>query len=218
MDLNAGWSFFNKQKENPVQDAGEQEKPSPKGKLDLQAVGLPRLVIIALAGVFLLVLSLPSNKGGETDKGETESNSNLIDEVSGEVAEDAMEQYRKRKEQQLEKLLAKADGVGNVQVMITLASSEEKITLQNDSATQESSVGDASEKSVEKQSASTESVLIHRDGEESPYLVRIISPEVEGVVVVAQGSDGGNVDTEIIAAVQALFSVEPHKIRVMKMK
>lgn len=218
MDLNAGRSFFSKHKPDAVKDDDKQERLSPKGKLDLQAVGLPRLVLIALAGIALLYFSLPTQSGGEKKTAKTESDGALTDEISGEVAGDAMEQYRKRKEKQLEKLLREADGVGNVQVMITLASSEEKVTLQNDSATQESSVGDGAGKSVEKQSASTESVLIRRDGDESPYLVRIISPEVEGVVVVAQGSDGGTVDTEIIAAVQALFSVEAHKIKVMKMK
>lgn len=42
--------------------------------------------------------------------------------------------------------------------------------------------------------------------------------EVEGVVVVASGSDGGRIDREIVQAVQALFHVESHKIKVMKMQ
>ena len=44
------------------------------------------------------------------------------------------------------------------------------------------------------------------------------SEQIEGVVVVASGADSGQTDTEIIAAVQALFPVQAHKIRVMKMK
>lgn len=49
-----------------------------------------------------------------------------------------MEQYNKKIEKELCELLRKVDGVGDVQVMITLASSEERVTLQNDSATTES--------------------------------------------------------------------------------
>lgn len=219
MDLKAGWTLFDRNRAAKG-EAGDSPDRSvkKKGKLDLQAVGLPRLLIIVFAGIFLLILSLPTPAGRQAKTDKSGEDSALTDEVSGEVAESAMENYTKKKEKQLEELLAKADGVGRVQVMITLASSEERITLQNDTATQETSLGNGSEQSREKQSASTESVLVHRDGEDSPYLVRIISPEVEGIVVVAQGADGAVIDAEIIAAVQALFSVEAHKIRVMKMK
>ncbi len=44
------------------------------------------------------------------------------------------------------------------------------------------------------------------------------SAKVEGVLVVAQGAGAAETDTEIIQAVQALFPLEPHKIRVMKME
>ena len=46
----------------------------------------------------------------------------------------------------------------------------------------------------------------------------INSPKIEGVVVVAQGAGTGRKDTEIIEAVQALFEVESHKIKVMRME
>lgn len=42
--------------------------------------------------------------------------------------------------------------------------------------------------------------------------------KVEGVLVVAEGAGDAQTDAEIIRAVQALFSLESHKIRVMKME
>ena len=105
-----------------------------------------------------------------------------------------------------------------MQVRITLASSEERVTLQNDSATTESTGEDGTGSKRQKESATTESVLVRKDGQDTPYLVQILTPEIEGVVVVASGADSGQTDTEIIAAVQALFPVQAHKIRVMKMK
>ena len=121
-------------------------------------------------------------------------------------------------EQRLETILQRMRGVGDVQVMITLASSEERVTLQNDSATTESTGEDGTGSKRQKESATTESVLVRKDGQDTPYLVQILTPEIEGVVVVASGADSGQTDTEIIAAVQALFPVQAHKIRVMKMK
>lgn len=43
-------------------------------------------------------------------------------------------------------------------------------------------------------------------------------PQVEGVLVIAEGGDKSSVKEEIIGAAQALFGIEPHKIKIMKME
>ena len=43
-----------------------------------------------------------------------------------------------------------------------------------------------------------------------------ITPQVEGVVVLAQGGDDPVVVQNITEAVQALFGIDTHKIRIMK--
>lgn len=186
-----------------------------KEPLRLQDIGLPKILVIVAVGIVLLVLSLPGTGGSQKKIGKQENSSDVTSE---EIALDAMEQYNKKIEKELCELLRKVDGVGDVQVMITLASSEERVTLQNDSATTESTGEDGTGSKRQKESATTESVLVRKDGQDTPYLVQILTPEIEGVVVVASGADSGQTDTEIIAAVQALFPVQAHKIRVMKMK
>ena len=121
----------------------------------------------------------------------------------------------------MEKILSQVQGVGKVDVMLTLAASEEKKTLQNETSSEENSQETDSSGGSRKQdtaNAQTESVLVD-DGEgQEPYVVQIQSPRIEGVVVVAQGAGTGTINTEIIEAVQALFPIEPHKIKVMKME
>ena len=190
-----------------------------KEPLKLQDIGFPRMLVIAAVGIVLLVLSLPaggSSREKEQAKAGAENTSSA--DSSEQIALDAMEQYNKKIEKELCELLRKVDGVGDVQVMITLASSEERVTLQNDSATTESTGEEGTGAKRQRESATTESVLVRKDGQDTPYLVQILTPEIEGVVVVASGADSGQTDTEIIAAVQALFPVQAHKIRVMKMK
>jgi len=187
-----------------------------KEPLRLQDIGLPKILVIVAVGIVLLVLSLPGTGGSQKKIGKQENSSDVTsEEASEQIALDAMEQYNKKIEKELCELLRKVDGV---QVMITLASSEERVTLQNDSATTESTGEDGTGSKRQKESATTESVLVRKDGQDTPYLVQILTPEIEGVVVVASGADSGQTDTEIIAAVQALFPVQAHKIRVMKMK
>lgn len=194
-----------------------------KEPLRLQDIGLPKILVIVAVGIVLLVLSLPGTGGSQKKIGKQENSTDVTleeasEQASEQIALDAMEQYNKKIEKELCELLRKVDGVGDVQVMITLASSEERVTLQNDSATTESTGEDGTGSKRQKESATTESVLVRKDGQDTPYLVQILTPEIEGVVVVASGADSGQTDTEIIAAVQALFPVQAHKIRVMKMK
>ena len=60
-------------------------------------------------------------------------------------------------------------------------------------------------------------VLSGTNGRSEPYVLGERMPQVEGVVVACEGGDRASVQAEISAAVQALFDLEPHKIKVCKM-
>ncbi len=178
-------------------------------------IGLPRLVLLILAGVVLLYFSVP---GGSEESGEKKTDHRITSE---ELALQAMEVYEKNKEEKLETILADVDGIGKVRVMLTLAASEERVPMQNGQV-KEDEINEADQaggkRKTETYESQTENVLIQREGEEEPYVVQIHAPAVEGIVVVAKGADSGEKKKEIIDAIQALFPVEAHKIKVMKMK
>ena len=52
---------------------------------------------------------------------------------------------------------------------------------------------------------------------EKPYVSETMEPEVSGVLVVSEGGDDPVTVREVTEAVQALFGIEAHKIKVMKM-
>ena len=60
---------------------------------------------------------------------------------------------------------------------------------------------------------------MYADTEEGsiPYVVQEIYPQVEGVLVVAEGGDNSSVILAITDAIQALFGVDVHKIKIVKM-
>ncbi len=153
---------------------GEPEKKNRAlPPIRLQDIGLPRLLLLVVAGVALLVLSIPSG-----NRGSSVGNSGKGSAGDAEESITAMEIYTDKKEKQLEEILQKVAGIGQVEVMITLDSVEEESRL-------------LEKKQVQR---------------------------VEGVLVVAEGAGNAQTDAEIIRAVQALFSLESHKIRVMKME
>ena len=192
----------------------------------IQNIGLPKLIIIILAGIVLLLTSLPSSvfmgKSSNSEKSIIDDSSEKVSgNDSAEMAFNAMNDYVCREEKKLENMLEKVDGIGKVDVMITLSSSEERMTLKDSDIKEEKTDETDSQGGVRKRdnySSKSENILMNNDGDESPYVVRINSPKIEGVVVVAQGAGSGIKDTEIIEAVQALFEVESHKIKVMKME
>lgn len=56
------------------------------------------------------------------------------------------------------------------------------------------------------------------EGEKIPYVIRENSAVVKGVGVVAEGGDEILVQKNICEVIQALFGIEEHKIKVVKMK
>ena len=98
-----------------------------------------KLIILFLAGVFLLLLSLPtgnlSEKKDSTQKGTDKKQSQSTVQ---ETAVSAMEEYAGKQERELEKVLSKVKGIGDVDVMVTIASSEEKRTLKQEDSSNSS--------------------------------------------------------------------------------
>ena len=171
---------------------------------------------MVFAGVVLLVFSFPGENG--TSERPEEQKARQSD---GELVLEAMERYADQKEREVEELLEKVEGVGRVKVMLTLSSSEQRVPMQNGQSKEEEikekdregATRDTSEYESQK-----ENVLIQKEGEAGPYVVQIYAPLVEGVAVVAEGADSGEKKKEIIETIQALFRIEAHKIKVMKME
>ena len=65
-----------------------------------------------------------------------------------------------------------------------------------------------------------EETIFEKDakGNQTPWIAQEKYPKVSGVLVIAQGGDSPVVVQNIQEAVQALFQLEAHKIKVMKMK
>ncbi len=203
-----------------IEGLKRQDNAGKKKTVNWKEIGLSKLVIIFMAGVFLLILSLPSGSMSvKKDSAKNGTKKETTVQTVQDTAAQAMKQYAGEQEKELERLLSKVEGIGEVDVMLTIASSEEKRTLQQEdhtSSTSRESDSTGGTRNQTQGSSKTEPVLVGEDGKE-PFVVQVQSPQVEGVLVVAQGAGSGVIDSEIIAAVEALFPIEPHKIKVMKM-
>ena len=103
--------------------------------------------------------------------------------------------------------------------MIVLKSSKEKI-LRVDKNTSDSSTDEKDSSGGTRKITSTEqqeSTILTGSGENtSPIVEKEISPEIEGIIISAQGGGSPTVKAEISSAMEALFNLPPHKIKVLK--
>lgn len=130
--------------------------------------------------------------------------------------------YEQRQERRLEEVLRLVEGVGDVEVMITLEAGSELVVEKDQPVTsqrvEETDSGGGS-RMTEEESWSESTVYTEgEDGGRSPYVVKELEPKVQGVVVIAEGGGNPAVQQNILEAVQALFPVEAHKIKIMKME
>ncbi len=161
----------------------------------IKEIGLTKCIVVFVAGILLLVVSC-GDLSGDRDQ-ETPQ---VSQDVNGQTESD----YRVQMERQVVSLLRKVEGVGEVEVMITLAASKEKVTLKDNESSGENN--------------QEETVLIEDSKDNSsPYVLQEKEPVPEGILVVCQGGGNPAVNREIISAIQVLFHVEAHKIKVMKM-
>lgn len=162
-------------------------------------------LLIGIVGLLLLVIALPD----ASRRQETEV---LQEETSASVQEQTdTQQMTAELEKRLEQTLSLIDGAGAVRVMLTLQDTGEKI-VEKDLSRRSSNSG-TDESTDESQS----SVYVREGSTEQPYVSRERLPQVEGVLVVAQGGGNSLVKQNILQAVMSLFPLEAHKITIVKM-
>ncbi len=195
------------------------------------------LLILVLLGVLLFIVALPVKKEAPaaTDTGmeiteqynagiltsagqQNVAQQDTVDVGTQAVTAGSTEEYAAYLEEKLKKMLESIRGVGEVEVMITLESSEERIvekdmTAERSQTEEQDSAGGTRTVS----SSNTGYQTVYQEGSQgSPFVVKTLTPKVEGVLVVAEGAGKGNMTGEITQVVQALFGVEAHKVKVLE--
>ena len=192
---------------------GKATEKQNKGKK--KELGLKDWGMLLGAGVLLLTVSVPDFLGGST-KEENGTEPFLLQ--TEQIRPETTEEYVQQLEMRLEQILSQVEGAGNVEVMITVRASKEKIVLKDENSVQEVTTeqdGAGGTRTITQMEMQEESIMRQTDGEEAPYVTKELEPQVEGVVVLTEGR---NADLDLVEAVQALFDLPAHKIKVLKMK
>lgn len=126
--------------------------------------------------------------------------------------------YEQQLEVRLVAILRKLEGAGRVEVMLTTNATKEKVLAEEvthhlaDTKEQDQAGGTRTNEKEDKQNK-----IILGQGN-MPIVVKETRPQVEGVLVLAEGGDDTNIKNAIIQAVSSLLNVPVHKISVFKME
>lgn len=170
-----------------------------------------KLLIFLLAGVLLIIINIPVKSSATKEEAKSQTQETRTDATS----------YIANLEKELAQALAECDGVGKTRVVITAAnagrlipyvqsSSSENITDETDSA-------GGSRKSSQK--TLDESVIYTDNGSvKTPFVTEETVPEIQGVLILAEGGDDAYTVSEITKAASALLGISVNKIKVLKME
>lgn len=169
--------------------------------------GMKEWAIILVAGAFLLLLSVP-------DLFHKEKEETIETKATALQTEIPDEDYVERMEKKLEKMILGIGEITEANVVITVKSTTEKVVLQNtvsDTENLQESDGNGGTRSSLKQTEEKTAVLAG----EKPYLTKELTPEICGVAAVVSGAESGDI-LAISEAVQALFGVPAHKVKIIQ--
>lgn len=150
------------------------------------------IIVTGIVGVLLLVFSefIP------------DAEENV--EITEKDNEISFTSYEKDIEERLKKLLESIDGAGNVQVMVTIESGDEKVY--------------ATESKKSENNEEKNYVIVDFEGSDNGLLLKIAQPEIRGVAIVCQGADSPTVRNAVIGAVTSVLGISSNRVNVSKMK
>lgn len=184
-----------------------------KLNIDWKSIGPDKWLLLALAGVLLIMCSIPSSRSQGKKKEEAK--------ISTETASISSKDYTEYMEKRLEELLGNVAGIGRVKVMITLKAGGQKVVLKEEPYTRSTTKEEDAEGGVRNidEISEEQRVIYMTDpaGNNVPYVIQEKEPEIEGIAIAAEGGGDKVKAAEITGVAESLFSVSPHKISVIEM-
>ena len=184
------------------------------------------LIIVGLVGIaFMLFNSFVNIKKidtGSVGREPPASSVHATTEASGQVdGDDPFTSIESEMGSKTRDMLEKIVGVGSVDVMVTVDSTDETVYQRNMKDSQQST--DESDASGGKRHTSEftrdgEIVIYDTSGDKQPIITKKIKPSVRGVLVVAKGAENKVVKQMIIDAVEKGLNVPAYRIAVAPRK
>ena len=124
-------------------------------------------------------------------------------------------EYADEIQKRLKSVLSEIKGAGNVEVMISFDTMNEKVLATNNKSEK---MSDAKDGENTSSTDSEENIMLYGSGSnEQPFVIKEKLPSPSGVLVLAAGAENEKVKMEIYESVKALYGLPAHRIKVARL-
>ncbi|OCT12425.1 stage III sporulation protein AG [Paenibacillus pectinilyticus] len=182
------------------------------------------IIMVGLLGVALMIINAFINVKDLDPIGTGRASPPAANETfagSSSKENSSFHDYEQAYGDQLKSILQKIVGVGEVEVLVTIESTEEMTVDKNYNDTQnmttERDNGGAT-RNISQVTRSGEVVIYQVSGDQKPLVLKYIKPKIRGVIVVAKGAENLTVKKMIMEAVERGMDVQASKISILPRK
>jgi len=184
---------------------------------------LRNLIVVCIVLGFILIamnVLLPSSKTLSNNK---LSSSNTAENVNNTLITNKTDEksYEEMQKTDLQNILKKMNGVGDVEVMMSFENGEQKVPAY-DKNTQKSTTEETDNqggKRVNNQNTDGSTIVMTTsDGNNEPFILTTYKPKINGVIILAEGASNSKIKYEIEQAVSKLYNLSLDKVNVYSMK
>ena len=206
-----------------LEDNGDslENKEENNEKTNSQKRKIENLVFLIVVLIITIVaINLIWNDGKSDKQDVIDDGKRLANQDNTVSTNNIQSETTSNLEKNLENILSKIQGVGEVHVFVNYSESSEVVAMYNEnsqtSTTEETDTSGGVRK-IQETDSQKEIIYEENDGEKVPITQKVIEPKIEGAIITAKGASDANVKTNIIQAVEAVTGLATHKIQVFEL-
>ena len=200
-------------------------KNTEKGEQDNKKKIENLVFFIVLMIITIVIINIIWNGNKSTNKSENTSSSKQLADINNNSKLNSIKLEENETtinlEAQLENILSKIQGVGEVKAFINYSESSQIVAMYNEtiktSNTEENDTSGGTRKIEETDSQKDIIYEESDDGVKKPITQKVIEPKLEGAIITAKGASNPEIKANIIQAVEAVTGLSTHKIQVFEM-
>lgn len=206
-----------------LEDNGDslENKEENNEKTNTQKRKIENLVfLIVILIITIVAINLIWNDGKSDKQDVIDDGKRLANQDNTISTNNIQSETTSNLETNLENILSRIQGVGEVHVFVNYSESSEVVAMYNEnsqtSTTEETDTSGGVRK-IQETDSQKEIIYQENDGEKVPITQKVIEPKIEGAIITAKGASDANVKTNIIQAVEAVTGLATHKIQVFEL-
>ena len=206
-----------------LEDNGDslENKEENNEKTNIQKRKIENLVfLIVILIITIVAINLIWNDGKSDKQDVIDDGKILANQDNTIFTNNIQSETTSNLETNLENILSRIQGVGEVHVFVNYSESSEVVAMYNEnsqtSTTEETDTSGGVRK-IQETDSQKEIIYQENDGEKVPITQKVIEPKIEGAIITAKGASDANVKTNIIQAVEAVTGLATHKIQVFEL-